>query len=148
MAGTCTVVAEEQQAPQPASTGPLAEQTDERSERASWRSSIVGALAIVLLAGLWLIASAAILDYSEPASPVIWGILIVFLSVLRLVGPTVSRTLALATVAAGALTVLTAFLFSDPTGETINQALMGLAVVVLTLIGLSADEERTRDSRA
>jgi hypothetical protein len=140
-------VAEEQQAPQPASTGPLAQQTDERTERASWRSSIVGALGVLLLAGIWLAASAAILDYSEPASPVIWGILIVFLSVLRMVGPTVSRTLALATVGAGALTVLSAFLFDDPAGETANQALIGLAVVVLALIGLAADAERSRESR-
>ncbi len=140
-------MAEEQQAPQPASTGPLAQQTDERTERASWRSSIVGALGVLLLAGIWLAASAAILDYSEPASPVIWGILIVFLSVLRMVGPTVSRTLALATVGAGALTVLSAFLFDDPAGETANQALIGLAVVVLALIGLAADAERSRESR-
>jgi len=140
-------VAEEQQAPQPASTGPLAQQTEERTERASWRSSIVGALGVLLLAGIWLAASAAILDYSEPASPVIWGILIVFLSVLRMVGPTVSRTLALATVGAGALTVLSAFLFDDPAGETANQALIGLAVVVLALIGLAADAERSRESR-
>lgn len=140
-------MAEEQQAPQPASTGPLAQQTDERTERASWRSSIVGALGVLLLAGIWLAASAAILDYSEPASPVIWGILIVFLSVLRMVGPTVSRTLALATVGAGAFTVLSAFLFDDPAGETANQALIGLAVVVLALIGLAADAERSRESR-
>ncbi len=141
-------MAEEQQAPQPASTGPLAQQSDERTERASWRSSIIGALGVLVLAGIWLAASAAILDYAEPASPVIWGILIVFLSLLRLFGPTVSRTLALATVGAGALTVLSAFLFDDPAGETANQALIGLAVVVLALIGLAADAERTRESRA
>ena len=45
--------------PQPAETGPLAEQIDERSERADWRSSIVGALLISLLIGVWLIVSPA-----------------------------------------------------------------------------------------
>ena len=94
-----------------------------------------------------MIASAAILNYSEPTAPVIWGILIALLSLLRLFGPTVSRTLALTTAAAGGLAALSAFLLSDPPGATANLALIGLAVVVLSLIGLAADAERGRTSR-
>jgi peptidoglycan/LPS O-acetylase OafA/YrhL len=140
-------VATDQQGVQPASSGPLAVETDERTARAGWRSSIVGALIVTLILGVWLALSAAILDYSEPAAPVILGILIAILALLRLFGPIASRTLALTTAVAGGLTALTAFLMSDGPGETANQALIGLAVVVLSLIGLAADAERSRSSR-
>jgi hypothetical protein len=132
---------------QPASAGPLAEQTDERSERASWTSSIAGANIVTLVAGVWLAISAAAINYSEPAAPVICGILIVVLSILRMAVPAASRTLALTTAAAGALTAVSAFLLGAAPGETLNQALIGLAVVLLALIGLAAEAERPRSSR-
>lgn len=131
-----------------ASQSPLAEQTDERSERASWTSSVAGSNIVTLLAGIWLIVSAALINYSEPAAPVICGVLIVLLAVLRMGVPAVSRTLLLTTLGAGALTAVSAFLLGDAPGETLNQGLIGLAVVVLALIGLAAEAERPRSSRA
>lgn len=133
--------------PQPAETGPLAEQTDERSERADWRSSIVGTLLVSILIGVWLIVSAAVLEYEKPLNPLIWGILVVFLSLLRLLGPTRSRTLALVSVAAGVLTALSAFAVSEASGETVNLLLMGLATTVIALIGLAAASEDERATR-
>jgi hypothetical protein len=130
-----------------ASQSPLAEQTDERTERAAWTSSIAGANIVTLVAGIWLAVSAAAINYPEPAAPVICGALIVVLSVLRMAVPAVSRTLALATVGAGALTAVSAFLLGDAPGETLNQALIGLAVIVLALISLAAEAERPRASR-
>jgi hypothetical protein len=140
-------VNDELPAVQPAETSPLAEETDERNERASWRSSVVGSIVATLVAGLWLVASAGPLSYSEPAGPVILGLLIAILCLLRLFGPITSRTLALTTAAAGGLTALAAFLFNDGPGETVNQALVGLAVVALTMVGLGAGAERSRTSR-
>jgi hypothetical protein len=133
--------------PQPGETGPLAEQTDERSERADWRSSVVGAVGVTLLIGLWLIASIAVLEYERPSLAVIWGAVIVVLSLLRLLGPLRSRTLALALAAAGLLTVLTAVIGDESSGETMNLALMGGATTVLALISMAADAEAGRASR-
>lgn len=133
--------------PQPGETGPLAEQTDERGERADWRSSIVGAVGITLLIGLWLIASIAVLEYERPSLAVIWGAVIVVLSLLRLFGPIASRTLALALAAAGLLTVLTALIADEHIGETMNLALMGGGTTVLTLVSMAAGAEAGRTSR-
>jgi len=133
--------------PQPAETGPLAEQTDERSERADWTSSVVAAAGVTLLAGLWLIASIAVLDYERPSLAIIWGAVIVILSLLRLLGPLGSRTLALTLAAAGLLTVLTALIANETVGETMNLALMGGATTVLALVSLGAGAEAGRTSR-
>lgn len=133
--------------PQPAETGPLAEQTDERSERADWRSSVVGAVGVTLLIGLWLIASIAVLEYERPSLAVIWGAVIVVLSLLRLLGPMGSRTLAVALAVAGLLTVLTAVIANEHIGETMNIALMGGGTMVLALISMAAGAEAGRTSR-
>ena len=123
------------------------DETDERTERADWRSSIVGTIGLTLLIGVWLIASTAVLSYDKPTLPVIWGAVIVVLSLIRLLGPTSSRTLALTLALAGAFTTLSAFLADDPAGPTANIALMGLAVVVLAMVGLAADSESAIASR-
>lgn len=132
---------------QAADQSPLEVETDESTARADWRSSVYGAVIVTLLIGLWLLASAGLLDYAKPALPIIWGIAIAFLSLLRLFGPIRSRTLALATAAAGAMAAITSFVASESTGETANVALLGLATVILALVGLAADSEESRASR-
>ncbi len=141
-------MASEPQQVQAADQGPLEVETDERAARADWRSSVYGTVIVTLLIGLWLIASAGLLDYTKPALPLIWGIAIALLSLLRLFGPSRSRTLALATAAAGALAAISALLASESAGETANVALLGLATVILALVGIAADSEGRRGSRA
>ena len=108
------------------------------AERSDWRSSLFGAAIVTILAGIWLALSAAPLDYGKPALPIVCGVVIIVVGVLRLVAAPGSRILALVSAVAGALTVLTAFVASDPPGPTANMALMGLAVMILAFIGLSA----------
>ncbi len=66
---------------------------------------------------------------------------------MRLLGPIRSRTLVLATAAAGALAAISALIGSESSGETANLALLGLATVMLALIGLAAESEGRRDTR-
>ncbi len=127
--------------------GPLAVETDERSARADWRSSMIGSIGVIVLFGLWLLASPAAIHYERPANPIIWGVVIVFIALIRMFGPTSSRTLALTNAAAGGLTVISAFAVSESSGPTANVALMGLAVVVLSLVGLAATVEAPMRSR-
>ena len=126
---------------------PLEVATDGRTARADWRSSIYGALLTTLLLGVWLIASAAALDYAKPALAIVWGIVIVLLTLLRLLGPTRSRILALATAAAGALAAISAVLAAESAAATANIALLGLATAVLSIISLAAGTEDERRSR-
>ena len=130
-----------------ADRSPVTSVTDPQAERADWRSSIFGAIGLTALAGVWLIVSAGLLDYTRPALPIVWGVLIVLLSVLRLVAAPESRFLAGVSAIAGALVCITAVVTSDPPGETINMALVGLATIVFSFIGYSARSERARPSR-
>jgi hypothetical protein len=128
--------------------GPLAAEAEAVQSRADWRSSVEGTLLVTALAGAWLIVSAFALPYEKPAAPLIWGVVVVVLAGLRLLGDVRSATLAFATSAAGVLVVLTAFVLGDTAGPTANMALMGLAIVVMQVISLAALTERRRFSRS
>ncbi len=127
-----------------AERSPLAETTDATSERVDRRSSIEAALIVTVLIGVWLIVSAFALAYDKPAVPVIWGIVVILLAVLRLVGAMASRTLGAVTALTGALIIVSAFLIDDPPGPTANMALLGLAVIIVSVIG-SAGPARPRN---
>ncbi len=134
-------------APDPAERSPLLEQTDERTARADWRSSVVGTLLVSALIGVWLIVSTAVLDYETPLNAVIWGVLVIFLSLLRLLFAAHSRTLALVTAIAGALTIASPFVADEPRGPTVNLVVLGGAVALLALIGLGVGAEAEERSR-
>lgn len=139
--GHCTPMAEP-----PVPERALSDQTDERTARADWRSSIYASGLATLAGGIWLVVAPALISYDRPLNPVIWGGLVVFLSLLRLVAAPASRTLALTTAAAGILAVIAAFIVDEPPGATMNLALVGLGVAVVSLVGLGADEESKRRS--
>jgi hypothetical protein len=126
---------------------PLAAETDERTARADWRSSLIGTATVTILIGAWLALSPAFIDYNKPALAIVWGAVIAVIGLARLLGALGSVTLALIGAAAGALTALTALLADDTSGPTANMALMGAAVVVISLIGLAAAGEDGRRSR-
>ena len=75
---------------QSADDNPMEVETDERTARADWHSSVYGAVVVTLLIGVWLIVSAGLLDYAKPELPIIWGIAIALLglatAILALVG--------------------------------------------------------------
>ena len=131
--------------PQSAEAGPFAEQVDERRARTDWRASILGTILCTGAIGVWLIVSPAVLDYEKPLIGVIWGVLIVFLSLLRLLAAARSKTLALVTMAAGALTIVSPFIAGEHGGVTVELVVLGGAVILLSLVGLGVtDEEQTR----
>ena len=98
---------------------------------------------MTFLVGVWLIISPLFMAYDKTAIPVIWGVVVLVLAVLRLVGGLASKTLTAITVAAGVLIVVTAFVTDDTSGPTANLALMGLAVIIFSVVG-SAAPARTR----
>lgn len=133
--------------PQPAEAGPFAEQVDERTARADWRSSVFGTVVCTALIGVWLIVSPAMLEYREPLNAVIWGVLILVLSLLRLAAGARSRTLALVTIAAGALTIASPFVADETAGPTVEVVALGGAVILLSLVGLAVTNEEPVRSR-
>lgn len=126
---------------------PLAEETNAVESRADWRASVEASLIATAVIGVWLIISAFAFSYEKPASALIWGVVVIVLAALRLIGDLRSATLAFVTLATGALIVLTAFVLDDKPGPTANMALMGLAIVVLQVISLGAASENRRTSR-
>ena len=122
----------------PAEQSPLAEATDATGTRVGRRSSIEAALILTGLVGAWLIVSPLVMAYDKTAIPVIWGVVVIFLAILRLVGAMTSKTLSLVTAAAGVLIVVTAFAADDTAGPTANLALMGLAVIIFAVVGSAA----------
>jgi hypothetical protein len=133
--------------PEPAEAGPFAEQVDERTARTDWRASVLGTILCAAAIGAWLIVSSAVLDYEEPAAAVIWGVLIVFLSLLRLLVAARSQILALATMAAGALTIVSPFVAGERGGPTVEMVVLGGAVILLSLVGLAVSGEAQIRSR-
>lgn len=129
---------EETPATTSAERSPLAETPDPVGTRVGRGSSIEAALILTLLVGGWLIASPLLIDYDKPELAVIWGVVVVVLALLRLVGAMKSKTLSLVTATAGALIAITAFVVDDSPGPTANLALMGLAVIIFSLVGSAA----------
>ena len=126
---------------------PLVEQTDAIGARGDWRSSIEASLLATGAAGIWLVVSAFALSYEKPAAPLVWGIVVLVLAGLRLIGEPRSRLLAGASIACGGLIVATAFALDDTAGPTVSMALVGLAIVVLQVISIAALSERRHISR-
>lgn len=98
---------------------------------------------MTLLIGVWLILSPLAFDYDKPEIAVIWGVVVVVLALLRLLGAMTSRVLSLVSAIAGVLIVVSAFVMDDPPGPTANVALMGLAVIIFSVVG-SAGPARSR----
>jgi hypothetical protein len=136
-------VDEERPATTAAERSPLAETTDAAGTRVDRRSSIEAALIVTLLIGVWLILSPLAFDYDKPEIAVIWGVVVVVLALLRLLGAMTSRVLSLVSAIAGVLIVVSAFVMDDPPGPTANVALMGLAVIIFSVVG-SAGPARSR----
>jgi membrane-bound ClpP family serine protease len=141
-------VDDERPAPAAPQESPLAQETTAVQGRADWRSSIEATLLATILIGIWLIISSFVLSYDKAGAPLVWGIVVIVLALLRLIAAARSATLAIATIAAGVFIVITAFALGDTAGPTANMALMGLAVVVLQVISIAALSERRRISRS
>ena len=139
---------DERPAPAAAQESPLAQETTAVQGRADWRSSIEATLLATILIGIWLIISSFVLSYDKAGAPLVWGIVVIVLALLRLIAAARSATLAIATIATGVFIVITAFALGDTAGPTANMALMGLAVVVLQVISIAALSERRRISRS
>lgn len=114
---------------------------------AGWRDQVLGADAVVALAGLWLIASPLVFDYRPEhvaLNPMLAGIVVALLAIMRMTGAWRSRALALLNVAVGLWLTASAFLFEAPIGGQWNQALMGGIVVLVALVGM-AGAQRGRE---
>lgn len=116
-----------------------------------WRGGVTAAAMLNLVAGAWLIASPFVLDYvagDSRLNPIICGVVVAFVALIRL-GAWRAEWLSLVNVAVGVWLFGSGFWLATSPAATWNSWLLGLAVVVLALLGIDATEEgRMEDSPA
>ena len=116
-----------------------------------WRGAVTLAGLLNLLAGAWLIASPWVLDYvagDSRLNPIIAGAIVAFVALVRM-GAWRAEWLSLINVAVGVWLFGSGFWLATSPSATWNSWLLGLAVVVLALLGIDATEEgRMEDSPA
>jgi hypothetical protein len=108
-----------------------------------WRGGVAVAALLALLAGAWLIASPFVLDYvgaDSELNPMIVGAIVAFLALLRL-GAWHAEWLAVLIALSGAWLFASGFWLAESPAASWNAWLLGIAVVVLALLGIDATEE-------
>jgi hypothetical protein len=125
----------------PGDVAPMADPSP-RFQR-DWRAGVTVAALLALVAGAWLIASPFILDYAAGDSelnPMIVGVIVAFLALLRM-GAWHAEWLAVLIALAGAWLVASGFWLAESPAASWNAWLLGVAVVLLALLGVDATEE-------
>ena len=120
------------------------------ARRGDWRGELLGAEAVLVLVGAWLVASPLVFDYNAGDAawiPIAGGAMVALLAILRLTGAWKVRSLSILNVLIGIGLVLSAVLAEAPIGGRWNQGLMGGIVMVVALVGL-AGTQRGRELHA
>ena len=119
--------------------------------RATWRQEIMGAGALMLLVGGWLIVSPYVLAY-EPAdaawSPTLAGIMIVLFTSARVTFAIWQSWFSWLNAALGAGLVLSALWLAESATARGNEAVGGAIVVVLALLSGGASDQARRRLRS
>ena len=114
--------------------------------RGDWRSGLIGAGWLSLIAGIWLMASPEVLDYGEEDAawnPIVVGGIVVLLAAIRLgAGPYGGSWTAWTEIAAGAWLFLSGIWLPESNEAVWNAVGVGILVVFLGLVGLAAVEGR------
>jgi hypothetical protein len=108
-----------------------------------WRSGVTAAALLNLVAGAWLVASPFVLDYAAGDSrvnPIICGLVVALVALIRL-GAWRAEWLSLVNVAVGVWLFGSGFWLAVSPAASWSSWLLGLAVVVLALLGIDATEE-------
>jgi hypothetical protein len=116
-----------------------------------WRGAVTLAGFLSVVAGGWLIASPWVLDYvagDSRLNPIIAGAIVAFVALIRM-GAWRAEWLSMINVAVGIWLFGSGFWLATSPSATWNSWLLGVAVVVLALLGIDATEEgRMEDSPA
>jgi hypothetical protein len=108
-----------------------------------WRGAVTLAGFLSVVAGGWLIASPWVLDYvagDSRLNPIIAGAVVAFVAVIR-TGAWRAEWLSMINVAVGIWLFASGFWLATSPSATWNSWLVGVAVVVLALLGIDATEE-------
>lgn len=108
-----------------------------------WRDETVGTALVTAIVGVWLIFSPEALGYGTGDAtwnPVVGGVLVVFFSIVRLVGSWRALALGLVLFIVGAWLAVSAFIFDAPVGGQLNQGGFGAIVALLSLVGLAGSQ--------
>ncbi len=107
-----------------------------------WRGNVAAAALLNLLAGAWLIASPFVLGYGVEArvNAIVCGGLVAVLALLR-TGAWRAEWLSLLNVGLGIWLFGSGFWLAESPAATWNSWLLGIAIVVLALLGIDATEE-------
>jgi SPW repeat len=108
-----------------------------------WRTGVTLAGILSLFAGAWLIASPWTLDYVAGDSrldPIVCGAIVAFIALLR-IGTWRAEWLPVVNVVVGVWLFGSGFWLATSPPATWNSWLLGLAVIVLALLGIDATEE-------
>jgi hypothetical protein len=113
-----------------------------------WRTGVTAAGMLSFLAGAWLIASPWALDYvagDSRLNPIIAGAIVAFVALLR-VGTWRAEWLFVVNMAVGVWLFGSGFWLATSPAAQWNSWLLGLAVIVLALLGIDATEEGRMES--
>ena len=132
---------------QPAQSGPLAAAPARGGVGLTGRAAgQAGALALLLL-GVWLIVSPVVFSYEVELNPVLSGIAVTALALLKFAAVG-SRPLALLLGVVGLWLIASPFVLDEARPETIYLIALGGVVLVLSLVTVATGVEVERRSRA
>jgi len=108
-----------------------------------WRDETVGTALVTTIVGVWLIFSPEALGYGPGDAtwnPVVGGVLVVFFSIVRLLGSWRTLALGLVLFIIGAWLAVSSFILDAPIGGQVNQGGFGAIIALLSLVGLAGSQ--------
>ncbi len=112
--------------------------------QSDWRTDVIGASGLNILAGIWLIVSPWILDFNAGDSywnPIIIGVIVGVLALVRAAGAFRESWLSWINVVAGAWLFVSAWWLAESSQAQWNDWIMGAVVFVLGVISATATEQ-------
>jgi len=113
-----------------------------------WRTVVAGASGLNVLAGVWLILAPFVLAYGDgdPVwNDVIFGAATAIIALVRVSGAYRSAWLSWVNALIGAWIVLSAFVLDETSTASSNDVIVGVLIVVIALVSISATDEGRRE---
>lgn len=114
------------------------------SPRHDWRSDVVGASGLNIIAGIWLIISPWVLNFQSGDSywnPIVFGAIVACLAFVRAAGAYRESALSWINWLVGIWLFISGFWLAQSNAAQWNDWIMGVVVFVLALISATATEE-------
>lgn len=112
--------------------------------RPDWRDDVVGAAGLNLLAGIWLIVSPWVVNYTDADAwwnPIVSGAIVATLALVRFAAPARTAVLSVINAVIGVWLFISGFWLADSGQAAWNEWILGVIVFVLAAFALGARRE-------